>query len=74
MILGLTSAMNRKADRPERWIDGIFSRLRTFFGSSKMSGEGGADFEEEVSFVAVSIGHALDDLDSVVDPFEHAGV
>ena len=42
----------------------------SFFGSSRNSGESGPDFEEEVGVVAVAVGHALDDLDTVVDALE----
>ena len=45
-----------------------------FFGSSLNSGEGLADFQEEVLVVAVSVGHAFEDFDFVVDAFEQAGV
>ncbi len=37
-------------------------------GSSKMSGERSPDFEEEVSLVAKSVSHPLDDLYAIVDP------
>ena len=43
-------------------------------GSSRDSGEGGADSEEEVFVVAESVGHAFDDLDLVVDAFQQAGM
>src|SRR5690606_31260010 len=45
-----------------------------FQGSSRFTGERGSDFEEEVVGVAVAVGHALDDLDAVVDAFEDAGI
>src|SRR5690606_42012327 len=45
-----------------------------FLGSSRFTGERGSDFEEEVVGVAVAVGHALDDLDAVVDAFEDAGI
>jgi len=48
--------------------------LPRFFGSSLITGEGGADFEEEVLIVAESVCHLLDDLDLVVDALEQAGV
>lgn len=44
------------------------------FGSSHISGEGGTDFQEEVVGVPEAAGHAFDDLDAVVDAFEHAGM
>lgn len=44
------------------------------FGSSSYSGEGIFDFEEEVFGVSVSVCHAFDDLDLVVDAFEDAGI
>ncbi len=37
-------------------------------GSSRNTGEGSSDLEKEVGVVAEAIGHALDDLDAVVDP------
>jgi hypothetical protein len=43
---------------------------RIFFGSGRNSGEGGADFEEEVFVIAVAAGHPLEDLDLVVVAFE----
>ncbi|MBB4287905.1 hypothetical protein GGD88_003672, partial [Roseospira goensis] len=33
-----------------------------FFGSSRNSGEGGADLEKEVGVIAEAVGHPLDDL------------
>src|SRR5690606_8335668 len=47
---------------------------RLFTGSSRISGEGSLDLEEEVIGVTVAIGHALDDLDAVVDALELAGM
>jgi hypothetical protein len=44
------------------------------FGSSRLSGEGGLDLQEEIGWVAESVGHALDDLDAVIDAFQDAGV
>lgn len=41
-------------------------------GSSRISGECCLDLEEEVLNVTVAVSHALDDLDTVVDPFELA--
>ena len=43
-------------------------------GSSRMSGEGGFDLQKEVISVAVSVSHALDHFDLVVDPFKLAGM
>ena len=45
-----------------------------FFGSSPISGECRADFQEEVGVVPEAKGHALNHLDLVVDPFQHTGV
>jgi len=42
-------------------------------GSSPNSGEGSADLQEEVVVVAEAIGHALDDLDLVVDALDEVG-
>jgi hypothetical protein len=44
-----------------------------FFGSSPNSGEGRPDLEEEVGVIAKAIGHALDDLDLVVDFLDQVG-
>ncbi|SOZ71133.1 protein of unknown function (plasmid) [Cupriavidus taiwanensis] len=44
------------------------------FGSTRNSGEGRADFEEEVLLVAVAVDKPLDDLNGVVDPLDHARV
>ena len=43
-------------------------------GSSHFAGKRGTDLQEEVRRVAVPVGHPLDDLDSVVHTFQHAGV
>src|SRR5688572_19340563 len=43
-------------------------------GSSPISGEGGADLEEEVVVVAEAVGHAFDDFDFVVDALQQTGV
>src|SRR5207244_12432622 len=43
-------------------------------GSSPNSGECCPNLEEEVIVVAKAIGHALDDLDLVVDTLEQAGI
>ena len=40
------------------------------FGSSRFSGEGSLDFQEEVVRVPEAIGHSLDHLDAVVHPFQ----
>jgi hypothetical protein len=39
-------------------------------GSSRFAGKRILDFQEEVGCVAKSVGHALDDLDAVVDAFQ----
>lgn len=43
-------------------------------GSSCLSGEGDLDFQDEVVRVPESIGHAPDDLDTVVHSLQDAGV
>lgn len=43
-------------------------------GSSRFSGEGRLDFQEEVIRVPEAIGHAFDHLDAVVHPFQQAGM
>ena len=43
-------------------------------GSSLNTGEGCADFQEEVFLVAIAVGAALDDLDGVVDALDDARV
>jgi hypothetical protein len=48
--------------------------LRLNIGSWQNSGEGGADFQEEVFVIAVAVGHPFDDFDLVVDAFQQAGV
>ena len=45
-----------------------------FIGSSRITGERGADFEEEVFLVAVSVSSTFDDLDGVVDALDDAGI
>ena len=42
--------------------------------SSGNSGERRTDLENEAGVVAVTVGHALEDLDLVVDPLEDASV
>src|SRR5690606_36200517 len=44
-----------------------------FSGSSPNSGERGPDLEEEVGVIAEAVGHALDDLDLVVDALDQVG-
>lgn len=48
--------------------------LRVFLGLSRITGERGADLEEEIFLVAVPVSATLDDLDGVVDPFDNAGI
>lgn len=43
-------------------------------GSSRITGERGADLEEEVFVVAVPVSPTLDDLDGVVNAFDDAGI
>ena len=43
-------------------------------GSSLNTGEGCADFQEEVLLIAVPVGAPFDDLDGVVHAFDDAGV
>jgi hypothetical protein len=50
-----------------------FGRRPTFFGSSPISGERRSDLEEEIGVIAVALGHALDDLDLVVDALDEVG-
>ena len=45
-----------------------------FFGSSRNTREGSADFEEEVLLIAIAVSAPLDDLDGVIDAFDDAGV
>lgn len=62
-------------------VDGRSRRLRyppclfrKIFGSSRITGERGANLEEEVFVVAVPVSSTLDDLDGVVDAFNDAGI
>jgi len=66
--------LNPKCEGTIPSITGIYQLLVFIYGSSKITGEGCADFEEEVIRVTVSIGHALDDLDSAVDTLKYASV
>src|SRR5690606_37394301 len=43
-------------------------------GSSRISGEGGLDLQNEVIKVAVSVSHAFDHFDLVIDPFKLASM
>ena len=53
--------------------DDILS-VKEIKGSSRFSGEGRLDFQEEVIRVPEAIGHAFDHLDAVVHPFQQAGM
>ena len=44
------------------------------FSSSHFAGKCSTDLEEEVGVIAIAVGHALDDLDAVVDAFDDARV
>ena len=48
------------------FLDGLI------LGSSGNSGKGGADLEEEVVLITVSIGHSLDHFDLVVHALQRA--
>src|SRR5690554_4340354 len=50
------------------------SELGEIPGSSRISGEGGLDLQKEVINVAVSVSHAFDHFDLVIDPFKLAGM
>src|SRR5689334_9193893 len=54
--------------------EGYLRRTTKTLGSSGNSGKRGADFQEEVRVVAEAVGHALEDFDLVVHPFEDARV
>ena len=43
-------------------------------GSSGVSGGGGSGSEKEVVMITKAVGHALDDLNLVVDAFEQTGM
>ncbi|WP_425415866.1 caspase family protein [Pandoraea oxalativorans] len=58
----------------ERHGDGSINFDCNMFGSLSITGEGGADFEEEVFLVSVAVGAPLNDLDSVVNALNDAGV
>jgi hypothetical protein len=64
----LGAAAERGADRPA-----LPSSIEAKKGSSPNSGERRPDLEEEVGVVAEAVGHALDDLDLVVDPLDEVG-
>jgi len=44
------------------------------FGSSRNSGEGGSDFQEEVVVISISIGLSFEGFDFVVDALEQGGM
>ncbi len=50
-----------------RFFSFLYVVVRIFFGSSSITGEGGAYFQEEVPQVAIAVGTSLDDLDGVID-------
>src|SRR5690554_5761696 len=60
------------ADR--RWNEKGLLVQALFLGSSRISGEGGLDLQKEVINVAVSVSHAFDHFDLVIDPFKLAGM
>lgn len=54
-------------------MDGlVVSALKS--GSSRFTGKGGFDLQEEVAVVPVAIGHPLDHFDPIIHPFQHTGV
>lgn len=48
--------------------------MADLLGSSRISGECGLDLQEEVFSVAISVGHALDEFDAVVDTLQQTCV
>src|SRR5262249_46749873 len=64
----------RRPTPPSKFYMKTLLCARQKFGSSRKSGEGSADLEEEVGIIAEAVGHPLEDLDLVVDPLEQAGV
>ena len=65
-----------------RQLNGVFTqwsnrrrrRIGRLLGSTRLTGKGVLDFEEEVGGVSVATGHSLDDFDAVVHAFQNAGV
>ena len=47
------------------------ARREELFGSSRFTGEGGLDLEEEVVVITEAVGHAFEDLDLVVHALQH---
>lgn len=45
-------------------------RVPKFFASSHLPGSASLDLQEEIGCVSKAVGHALDDLDAVIDAFE----
>lgn len=43
-------------------------------GSSRNAGKSGFDLQEEVAVIPVAVGHAFDDLDTIVDALQQAGI
>ena len=43
-------------------------------GSSRNTGKSGFDLQKEVAVIPVTVGHAFDDLDAIVDALQQAGV
>ena len=43
-------------------------------GSSRNTGKSGFDLQKEVVVIPVTVGHAFDDLDAIVDALQQAGV
>ena len=69
-------AVYEQASASEYPVDGVVVSCVNpeIQGSSRFSGEGGLDLEEEVSIVSITIGHAFDDFDAIIHAFKDAGV
>src|SRR5690606_24059722 len=59
---------------PREWRSSCSRSSPQKKGSSRFTGKGGLDLEEEVVAVSVAVGGALDDLDAVVHPLEDTRV
>ena len=62
------------AEANQRLQNEMYERIGSKFGSSRNTGEGCADFQEEVFLIPVAVSPALDDLDGVVDAFDDTGI
>ena len=65
-----TASLHRRDMIKVLMSDQSIRRVHQKKGSSRFAGKGILDLQEEIGCIPKSVGHALDDLDAVVDAFE----